>query len=63
MSSRGTISSSFGQMYCCFTRVPHVLWTMLKEIRDLDSAVAYSFTGNETNPNEIVDVAMGRAAI
>jgi hypothetical protein len=36
---------------------------MLKAMRDLDTAVAYSFTGSETSPNEMVDAAIGRAAI
>jgi len=35
----GTITSSLGQTYCCFTLVPQSLWTMLNEIFRADSPV------------------------
>ena len=37
ISSRGTISSSWGQTYCCLTRAPHFLCSMLKRIAADDS--------------------------
>ena len=31
ISSRATISPSFGQMYCCLSREPSASWSRLKE--------------------------------
>src|SRR5262249_31452620 len=64
MSSRGTTTlSSFGQMYCCLTRVPHLECSMLKEIPAELSAAENSLTGMETSPNEIFAVPIARALI
>src|SRR5262249_54855176 len=63
MSSRGTATSSFAQRYCCLSRDPHPLWSMLNEIAWLDSVAEKSFTGIETSPNETVRVAMDRGAM
>src|SRR5262245_50017062 len=50
-------------MYCCFSREPHSLWSMLKEIPVADSAAEYSLTGIDTMPKETVAVAIARGAI
>src|SRR3954471_14036074 len=64
ISSRGTTSSlSLGQMYCCFTRDPHFLWSMLKETLAFDSADEKICTGTDTRPKEIVAVAIFRAGM
>jgi hypothetical protein len=64
MSSRGTMTSSFGQMYCCFSRVPQSLCSRLNEIPEPVGAVAgNSFTGMVTRPKETVALAMARAGM
>src|SRR6185295_4351586 len=63
MSSRATGTSSFTQKYCCRSREPQVLCSRLKEIALLASVAEKSFTGIDTSPNEIVKLAIDRAAI
>src|SRR6185295_20074423 len=63
MSFRSTTSLlSVGQMYCCFTRPPHFLCSMLKLACSLEAAVK-SFTGMETRPKLTVPEAMARAGM
>ncbi len=52
--------SSFGQMYCCRTREPHLPCSMLKEIPAELSAAENSFTGMETSPKEMLAVPIAR---
>src|SRR5215510_9440445 len=62
MSSLGTTTlSSFGQMYCCLTREPHLACSMLKEIAEELLAAENSFTGMDTRPKEMVAVPIARA--
>src|SRR6185503_7405786 len=63
MSSRGTTTSSLAQMYCCLTREPQALCSMLKEIARLASVAEKSLTGMETSPKETVRDAIERAAM
>jgi hypothetical protein len=63
MSSRVTGTFSFTQMYCCFSRDPQLLCRRLNEIERLASVAEYSFTGIETNPNEMLSDAIDRAAM
>src|SRR5207248_11520547 len=53
--------SSRGQMYCCLRRPLHFECSRLKEMAADDCVAEYSLTGMETNPNEMVPVAMDRA--
>src|SRR5579862_8273604 len=53
--------SSFGQMYCCLSRPPHLPCSRLKEMADEGCPAEKSLTGMDTNPNEMVPVAMDRA--
>jgi hypothetical protein len=50
-------------MYCCFNREPQVLWRRLNEIERLASVAEYSFTGMDTNPNQMLSVPIDRAAM
>src|SRR5882672_988517 len=63
MSSRGTTTSSLAQRYCCLSRDPHPLCSMLNEIAWLASVAEKSFTGIETSPKETVNDAMDRGAM
>src|SRR5215212_1837320 len=63
VSSRPTTSLSLGQVYCCLSREPHFLWSMLNDTLDFDSAEEYRLTGTETSPNEMVAVPIDRAAM
>ena len=50
-------------MYCCLSRVPHFLCSMLNETLVLDSDEEYIWMGTETSPKEIVAVPIDRAGI
>src|SRR5712692_4273842 len=50
-------------MYCCLSRELHLRWSRLKEMPEPGSPVENSFTGIETNPNEMLAVEIARAAI
>ena len=50
-------------MYCCLSRDPHFLCSMLNDTLALDSADEYRLTGTDTRPNEMVAVAMERAGM
>ena len=41
-------------MYCCFSREPHLVCSMLKLIAAEDSLEEKRLTGTETSPKEIV---------
>src|SRR4029078_4218834 len=60
MSSRWTISLSVEQMYCCFSRLLHLLWSRLNEMLADACVAANSFTGIATNPKAIVAPALAR---
>ena len=61
--SRGTISPSLVQMYCCLSRALSFAWSMLKDTPADASAAAYSLIGIETSPKEMVPDAIGLALI
>jgi hypothetical protein len=42
------------QIYCCFSREPHLVWIILKLIAAEDSLEEKRLTGTETSPKEIV---------
>jgi hypothetical protein len=54
MSSFSTIPPSLEQTYCCFSRLPQDLCSMLKLTVADDSLAEYSDTGTETSPKEMV---------
>ena len=54
---------SVGTTYCCLSRVPVFLSSMLKEMLAEDSAVENRLTGTETSPKEIVAEPMERAGM
>src|SRR5690242_17007686 len=62
-SSFSTTVPSFEQMYCCLSRAPHVVCSMLKLTLAEDSLEEKRLTGTETSPNEIVADPMDLAAI
>jgi hypothetical protein len=63
MSSFSTIPPSFEQMYCCLSRLPQDLCSMLKLTVADDSLAEYSDTGTETSPKEMVAVPIDRGGI
>src|SRR3954471_13283867 len=63
MSSFSTIPPSREQMYCCFSRLPQDLCSMLKLTVADDSLAEYSDTGTETSPNEMVAFPIERGGI
>src|SRR6185503_2104659 len=50
-------------MYCCLSREPHFLCSMLNETLDFDSDDEKRLTGTETRPKEMVAVPIARAGI
>ena len=63
ISSFSTTVPSFEQMYCCLSREPQVVCSMLKLTLAADSLEEYRWTGTETSPKEIVAVPMDLAAM
>src|SRR5918995_1185750 len=53
-SSFSTTVPSPAQMYCCFSRDPHFVCSMLKLTEAEDSLEEKRLTGTETSPKEIV---------
>ena len=63
ISSFSTTVPSLEQTYCCFSREPHVVCSMLKLTLAEDSLEEYRLTGTETSPKEIVADPMDLAAM